>query len=30
MGEPATPLVDLKAQYKEVKADVDAAVAASA
>jgi dTDP-4-amino-4,6-dideoxygalactose transaminase len=28
MGEPLIPLVDLKAQYQDVKAEVDAAVAA--
>src|SRR3984893_8492831 len=28
MGEPVIPLVDLKAQYQDVKAEVDAAVAA--
>src|SRR5258708_29700226 len=28
MGEPIIPLVDLKAQYRDVKPEVDAAVAA--
>src|SRR6266851_10192133 len=28
MGEPVIPLVDLKAQYQDVKVEVDAAVAA--